>query len=118
MLISAAMTVQLDQVFEDGITENQSIISYSFTNYSVNSSSLNFWENWDGVMRELNGSPRNPVQVNPVVIVVDIVCCVIGLPLNFYMAAMILCKKRLRRKAKNILQLAPALCDIFTPICI
>ena len=87
------------------------------TRLSLNSSSLNsifVWEEWDGVIRNKNGSTRTPVDVNIVVFVVDCICCIIGLPLNFYMAATILCKKRLKRKAKNMFQMALALCDIFT----
>ena len=72
------------------------------------------WEDWDGVMRNLNDSVWNPVDVNLFAAVVDIICCIIGLPFNFYMAATILCKKRLKKKAKNVVQLAIGFCDIFT----
>ena len=52
--------------------------------------------------------------MNLIIFVFDCICCVIGLPLNCYMVAMILFKKRLKRRAKNIFQLALALSDIFT----
>ena len=85
-------------------------------NYEIdcNQTWINEWDQDHSLPTNYNSA----IKVNLIIFVFDCICCVIGLPLNFYMAATILCKKRLRRKAKNILQLAPALCDIFTPICI
>ena len=78
-----------------------------------NLSSSSFWQEWDGVMRNGDHSVRNPIKGNLIIFVFDCICCVIGLPFSFYMAAMILCKKRLKRRAKNIFLLAIGFSDTF-----
>ena len=72
------------------------------------------WKNWDGVIRDVNGSARNPVKVNFIIFIFNCICFTIGLPLNCFMTATILCKKRFYHKARNIFQLVIAFCDFFT----
>ena len=73
------------------------------------------WKNWDGVLKDVDGSSAmDPVQLNFITFIFNCICFTIGFPLNCFMTATILCKKRLLKKGKNIFQLALLLCNFLT----
>ena len=69
---------------------------------------------WSDVVHNKDGSIRNPLVIDGIVFSVDSFCCLLGLPLNFYMAKLILCDRRLRKKPRNIFLVDMIICNIFT----
>ena len=70
--------------------------------------------NLESVVRNKDGSVRNPLVIDLYVFSINLFCCLFGLPLNFYMAVRIVSDFRLRNKPKNIFLLDMIICNIFT----
>ena len=71
-------------------------------------------EQWKDVLREQNGSVKSPIFVDEFILSVNFLCCLVGLPLNIFVAVNIVTERRLYSKPRNILLLDNILCNIFT----
>ena len=49
-----------------------------------------------------NGATQNPIHLNGFVMVFNLICCIFGLPLNAFVAFLIIYMRRLRSKVRNI----------------
>ena len=49
-----------------------------------------------------NGTILNPIHLNVVVMTINLICSIIGIPINFFIACVIISMKRLRSKPRNI----------------
>lgn len=68
----------------------------------------------------LGGQKKNPIYLNPFILLVHLICCIFGIPLNAFIAGFILHKQRLRTKPRNIFLLGLTLTNLsaFVPILI
>lgn len=68
----------------------------------------------------LDGQKKNPIYLNPFILLVHLICCIFGIPLNSFIAGLILHKQRLRTKPRNIFLLGLVLSNLsaFIPILI
>lgn len=66
----------------------------------------------------LDGKKKIPIQLNPFTVVSHILCCLIGIPINVFMAGAIICIKDLRCKPRNVLLLGLSLSNLssFLPV--
>ena len=101
----------------DNGSSSAAAVDQGLTNLSnAGSSSISqfFPESWLDVLREKNGSVKNPIEVDKFIFSVDCICCLVGLPINMVIAVKILLEERLYNKPRNILLLDNILCNIFT----
>ena len=54
------------------------------------------------VMLDKDGEIQHPIDLNLIIVVIHIICCCAGIPLNAFIAIVILRLKRLNRKPRNI----------------
>lgn len=68
----------------------------------------------------LDGRRKNPIHWNPFVVVSHLVCCIIGIPINLFLAVVIIYMRRLRSKPRNIFLLGLVLSNLsaFFPLLI
>lgn len=59
------------------------------------------------------GATQNPIHLNPVILVIHLACCFIGIPLNGFVACTITYQRRLRRKPRNIFLLGLILSNLY-----
>ena len=67
---------------------------------------------WSDVLKNKDGSVRDPTKISFALFVIDCICVLVGLPLNFYIALKIMFKRRLYSKPRNIFQLSFSFCNI------
>lgn len=66
------------------------------------------------VTADEDGGPNNPLEMDIFTLVIHCTCSIVGLPLNTFIAAKILCSNRLKSKPKYIFLFTLVLCNIFT----
>ena len=69
---------------------------------------------WSDVLKNKDGSVRDPTKISTALFVIDCICVLVGLPLNFYIALKIMFKRRLNSKPRNIFQLSFSFCNIIS----
>lgn len=93
----------LEELITNNLSSNNSAILSQF-----------FPQLWLDVLREKNGSVKNPIEVDAFIFTVDCICCLVGLPINILIAIKILLDERLYSKPRNVLLLDNILCNTFT----
>ena len=93
------------------LVDQEAAATYYNNNSSNNHSS---GPQWSDVIRNKDGSVRDPAKINTLLFIIDCTCVIIGLPLNLYIAIKIMFKRRLYSKPRNIFQLSFAFCNIFS----
>lgn len=80
---------------------------------------MNQTEKLEGIdfLNETSGSVK-AIQINVSVMIAHFICCVIGIPLNVFIASLIVSMRRLRSKPRNILLLGLILSNLsaFVPV--
>lgn len=66
------------------------------------------------VLAEDGQRPQNPIHPSVPVFILHHVCSFVGLPLNLFVAAVIIQLKRLHRKPRNLFQLSLILSNLFS----
>ncbi len=74
----------------------------------------------ENVVTAFNGKRQNPIHQNGFVMIINFICCIFGLPLNGFIAFLIIYMRRLRSKARNIFLLGLILSNLsaFVPVLI
>ena len=62
----------------------------------------------------LNATMQHPIEINVVVMTVELICSVVGIPINFVISCVIICTKRLRNKPRNIFLLGLVFSNLLT----
>ena len=71
------------------------------------------WDYWL-VVRDDNGQVVSPMFLDIYIVTFLFFCCLVGVPLNLYIAITLIINPHLNDKPRNILQLSLVLCNIFT----
>ena len=71
------------------------------------------WDYWL-VVRDDNGQVVSPMFLDIYIVTFLFFCCLVGVPLNLYIAITLIINPHLNDKHRNILQLSLVLCNIFT----
>ena len=63
---------------------------------------MNLSDYYSDVMLDKDGNVQHPIDLDVVVVIIHIICCCAGIPLNAFIAIIILRSRRLHRKPRNI----------------